>query len=384
MKKFLVVCAAAMLCCSLASAQEAEDTGRGAVLSIIPRLDAGVLTIAGGGAQFSFGNTSLYTLFEGNITPWLGFTLSNHWAQTDAWAGIPGDAFAATADLYHLNIPGTANAYNFIDLAYLTFTPGNWTFTLGKQTLLMGGWEADDYDWDVNPLLASELWNTYNSYQWGLTAEWALPRNIGSIALQGAVNVYGLGPAVGLGWNGTYGPYQMKWSLLWTPTPWSSTQYELLASLGNRLSFGDLTIDLDYFSACGDVNAFSEPGLILYPSIYGNTVLGRLNYVCSDQFEIGLKAIWNGVVPTYPYGWSSSDGTPVIPQAILDEGGDATDIAGLATLTAGLSGAWYPIPDNSDLRVQFALGMNNYSFDAGAGQFFATLGVTYNFGINLW
>ena len=152
MKKFLVVCAAATLCCSLVSAQEAEDAGSGAVLSIIPRLDAGMLyDFEGKEASFSFGNTSLYTLFEGNISQNWSFSIANHWVASDGWAGGAfNDAIGTpTADLYSFHLPfqGVETCDpNFLDWAYLTYSPGDFSFSLGKVVLLFGGWESDEYD----------------------------------------------------------------------------------------------------------------------------------------------------------------------------------------------------------------------------------------------
>ena len=91
MKKILVVCAALLLPCFLVRAQEADDTGTGVGLSVIPRLD---LSFDDG--QFTLGNSSIYTLFEGNITEHLSFSVENHWA---GFYDV-SDIFGATKELY--------------------------------------------------------------------------------------------------------------------------------------------------------------------------------------------------------------------------------------------------------------------------------------------
>ena len=71
MRKPFVI-AAMLLCCSLAIAQEADELGgSNAELSVIAR------------AEYLYGdplgNSSLYTLLEGNISDNLSYTVINHW-----------------------------------------------------------------------------------------------------------------------------------------------------------------------------------------------------------------------------------------------------------------------------------------------------------------
>ena len=80
MKKFLVVCVAALLPCFLVSAQEADDAGTGVGLSVIPRIDLTPEFYPDGGHSFTLGNSSLYSLFEGNISESVSFSVANHWA----------------------------------------------------------------------------------------------------------------------------------------------------------------------------------------------------------------------------------------------------------------------------------------------------------------
>ena len=71
MKKYLVVCAAAlmMLPCFPLLSQEADEPGPGVEFTIIPRLDLSYEE-----SELALGNSSLYSLFEGNITENLSFS----------------------------------------------------------------------------------------------------------------------------------------------------------------------------------------------------------------------------------------------------------------------------------------------------------------------
>ena len=391
MKKFLVVCAAATLCCSLVRAQEAEDTGRGAGLSIIPRLDVGTLyNIETESFGVSFGNTSLYTLFEGNFSEKWGFSLCNHWAQADGWAANLPEAFGpATADLYHLNVPFLQNnANNFIDWAYVTFSPGPFTFTLGKQPQLMGGFEFDDYDFDVNPFLASAFWNSYTCYQWGLTASWTMLSETSTLSLQVSTNAWNDGVSFAIGWDGTYGPYSMKWSVLETTvyeTP------EFLVSLGNRLEFGSFTFSADYFNRCGDpLYLESYKNKVYEPAGFGHTVVASATYDFDGKWDIGVKGVWNGYDKTAPYGRSAANSLPRLPYRYDAEAGeplqvDEAEFADICqTFSAGLWGSWYPLRDSQALRVQLAAGLAEINPSQHYSCPFATLGVTWNWEIKLW
>ena len=131
MKRLLVVCAAALLPCFLVSAQEADNSGRSVELSVIPRLDLNPVffTDEGGGGEFTLGNTSLYSLFEGNITENLSFSVANHWAGfysvDEFWAEDP-------KGLYKNTLKRTSN---WLDWANLTYSFGDFSITLGKVVL---------------------------------------------------------------------------------------------------------------------------------------------------------------------------------------------------------------------------------------------------------
>ena len=248
MKKFLVVCAAATLCCSLVSAQEAEDAGRGAELSIVPRLDAGIFrSHEDKSTSFNFGNTSLYTFFEGNISESWSFSLSNHWVASDWGANdIAWGILAPTKDLYRLSRPFGGEAFNnFVDWAYVTYAPGSFEFTLGKMPMIVGGFEFEENDVDVHPIATSIFWNSFTVYQPAFSASWTTPSEMTTLTLQVSADQFNRRPAYGLKWTGEYGPFSPNWSVvLVSPLdeedPASTSIYPII-SIGNRLTFGDFS-----------------------------------------------------------------------------------------------------------------------------------------------
>lgn len=386
MKRILVLLAVLALSSSPLFSQEADEPGRGAGLSVIPRVDIGGI-YDGEGESFapSFGNTSLYTLFEGNISDKWSFSVANHWIQADGWSGASFDALKLpSTDLYHFNFEG--NTPNFIDWAYLCFAPGDFEFTIGKQPLLMGGFEFDNYDFDVNPFMASELWNTYTCYRPAFNAAY----NIAAIESQ-AVLQLASGPqgflSLGLGWNGTYGPLSIKYSALSYKTQYSNDPNELLLSLGHSLELGDFTLNLDYFNRCGDPNyLYDDDVTIAFPAVHGHTVVASLLWAPEGKWDAGIKCAFNGVDPEAPYGFFT-DGTVRYPANVIDGTPYLTtdgEVKEQGTINGGAWASWYPLADSKDLRIQAAAGLNAYNYSMGGGSLFFTLGATWNFNIKLW
>ena len=295
MKKFLVVCAAATLCCSLVSAQEAEDAGRGAELSIVPRLDAGIFrSHEDKSTSFNFGNTSLYTFFEGNISESWSFSLSNHWVASDWGANdIAWGILAPTKDLYRLSRPFGGEAFNnFVDWAYVTYAPGSFEFTLGKMPMIVGGFEFEENDVDVHPIATSIFWNSFTVYQPAFSASWTTPSEMTTLTLQVSADQFNRRPAYGLKWTGEYGPFSPNWSVvLVSPLdeedPASTSIYPII-SIGNRLTFGDFTLTADFINRCGDPNYYTT-------DLKGHTLLSTFAYAPSEQLNMAVRCAWNHV-----------------------------------------------------------------------------------------
>ena len=146
-----------LLCCSLATGQEADELGgSNAELFVIARAEY----LHGD----PLGNSSLYTLLEGSISDNLSYTVCTHWLSSD-----PGALYGATLH---------ADDVNWLDLAYLTYSLDKVELSLGKADLCWGTYEMDEYDWDVHYPMATSIWSTLPIYQWGLRASWLPIENL--------------------------------------------------------------------------------------------------------------------------------------------------------------------------------------------------------------
>jgi len=269
MKRLLVVCAAVLLPCFLVSAQE-----------IIPRIDLSPEFYNDGSGAFTLGNTSLYSLFEGDITDNISFSVANHWlgfysVDKDLWA-------EDTKALYKNTLKRTVN---WLDWANLTFAIGDFSLTLGKDMVTTGGLEFDDYDFDVHPILSSSLWNGFDCYQWGAKLGWS-PAEEQELTFQVTTSPY-VDDLFGkpwfnysLGWNGSIGGVQTIWSA--TAVQQASDEFFWLVTLGQRAELGDWTVGLDLSNA-----SMMEGDLA-----YGLTVMPSAAYTLSDNWDFFAKGGW--------------------------------------------------------------------------------------------
>ena len=333
MKRLLVVCAAALLPCFLVSAQEADNSGRSVGLSVIPRLDLAP-EFSDGNGNFTLGNSSLYSLFEGALSENLSFSVANHWLgfysiEKGLWA-------EDTKALYQNTLKRTSN---WLDWANLTYSAGDFSVTLGKDLVTTGGLEFDDYDFDVHPFLASSLWNGFDCYQWGAKLGWA-PSESHEFTFQVTTSPY-VDDLFGkpwfnysLGWRGTIADaVQTIWNA--TAIQQYSNEFFWLATLGQRAELGNWTVGLDLSNA-----SMMEGDLA-----YGLTVMPSVSYTLSESMDFFAKGGWETFL-------AKNDG--------------------LSSNTCWWAGAgmnWYPV---EDLRIH-AMGGYNSLWECAS----VSLGVTY-------
>ena len=360
MKKYLLSIAALLLGL-LAHSQEADDLGNHAEVSVIARLDLNPF-FGKDATEFTLGNSSLYTLFEGSASDHFSWTLANHWFSGNTFLGEEADPWA------FFNALGKSNETNFIDLAYVDLTFGNWTFNLGKNCIATGGHEYDDYDWMVHTGLASPLWSCLACYQWGGKVTYTTPSEMSNFSLQMTTSPFGEKPfSSGLWtwsaqWGGEYGWYAPLWSVSLfqsmspgDPSPKAPVkQNNWLISLGNQFLFNDWTITLDW-SNCVDMSD--------YQFVKGWTLHGVVNYAISDKFDVSLRGNW------------------VVPAA------DATFQTGDQIIQYDIEPWWnigaicefYPLRDSRDLRLHAIA-----QYDKLQSAFAFNIGILYNLNIKLW
>ncbi len=164
--------AVCLLCCSLAFAQEAgtalevkteplssqeqeeeaESRSAGSEISVTGRAEY----LSG---DDILGNSCLYVLADGNLSEVFSYSASLHLLSSS-----PADLYSAT---FH------PNESSWLDWAYISAGISNFEISLGKDMLLWGTYEMEEYDFDIHYPLASSIWNCLPIYQWGAKVGWS-------------------------------------------------------------------------------------------------------------------------------------------------------------------------------------------------------------------
>jgi len=306
MKK-LVVLAASILLCTLAQAQGADDSGTSAGITIVPRIDVNPVFYDGKYEEVTLGNSSLYSLFEGNITDNLSFSVCNHWLSSEP--------------KYLYQNTWRSDDVNWCDWAYLEYAPGNFIITAGKQTLTFGGFELEEYDYDVHPDMMSSLFNNFQCYQWGLKAGWMDSEETTGVFLQAVSSPYGEKPfdamAYSLQYQGYYGPVSLIYSTNIMKN-WDD-EYEWMVTLGNNVELGNWNLTLDVTNKVGNYD------LILLDGI---TAFGGAKYTPNDNWEFVGRA-----------GYEKS----------------TESLLSYDNWTFGAAAHWFPLKECQDLRIHSAI-----------------------------
>ncbi len=303
MKK-LVVLAASILLCTLAQAQGADDSGASAGITIIPRIDFNPVFYDLKYNEVTLGNSSLYSLFEGDISESLSFSVCNHWLNPE-----PKSLYQNT---------WRSDGVNWCDWAYLEYAPGNFIITAGKQVVTFGGFEIENNDYEVHFDMMSGLFNNFQCYQWGLKAGWMAESENTGLFLQATSSPYGEKPfdamLYSLQYQGNYGPVSLLYSTNMVKN-WDD-EYELMFSLGNQVELGDWTLQFDVTNMAGNAD------LILCKGV---TAFGTVMFKPSDHWEFIGRA-----------------GFEHAHNRNLDNG------------IFGFAAHWFPLKNSQNLRIHFA------------------------------
>ena len=308
MKRFLSLLAFCAICCTSAFAQE---------VSVIGRFDYPVYPY-------------LYTLVEGDLGEQFSYSISNHW--------VGDDTRALYQNTWH------ADSYNWCDWAYLSFNPGNWSFTLGKDVIAIGSFEIDQYDWDSFWELNTSFWNNAQVYQWGAKAAYTLPSETSTFALQLSSSPFNYKPfdsrllSYSLQWRGEFDMYRSLWSANLIQYGNGKDESIKMFCSGNQLDVADwLTLGLDYLFGYA-------------PDAASHTFNYTADFFISDHFELLAKGGYEvGGMPLFdmPYERYFAGG-------VLE---------------------YYPLADSQDLRIHALAG-----YDSLEGPLFSG-GITYNFNL---
>ena len=196
----------------------------------------------------------------------------------------------------------------------------------GKDAALVGSFEYDSYDVDSYWFINSSFWNSVDCWQWGASAAF-YPAEDQELIVQVCNSPLSFGEpnlfAYALGWRAGLDFFESYWTAnLWQ---YDTGSYMKSVNLGNRFSFDDFSVDLEYMTRATDLkNLFTQDF----------TLMAVPSYEFAD---------WGRV--TGKFGWEKCG-----EDALMGYGYDGS------YMFYGLAAEFFPIEDYEDLRVHASWG----------------------------
>ena len=323
---------AAMFCCSVTMAQGDEK--------INLRLEArGDLQLE------AFGNdvTSKNTGFRGKqLNLRLNGNINKSWSY---------------AYRQRMGKPNVDDSYfDAVDHLNLTYTTRGLSFTAGKQTVAVGGYEYDRAPIDF--YFGSEYWYNMACYQWGLSASCSIGDEANDVLqLQvtqspfrtDSLSLFGCNML----WKGSHGWIDILHSV--NVMEYQRKKFVAFLTLGHQFNLGDFTLQLDWMNRA-DMNDFGFDDF---------SVMADLSWSASEKLNVFAKA-------TYDVNKDNEADYCVLPGTELTRVG------------AGVE--YFPIKDSRNVRLHasygYAWGVNGNSEGmVKDNHSFLSVGVTWKMSI---
>lgn len=337
MKK-LLISIAALLLCSFAHSQEADNLGSYAEVKLISRLDLKPSYNFGDSEMgFDFGNSLFCTTFEGSASEHFSWFVCNQWVSSD---GIKWP---------YQNL-GRSDDVNWLNYCYADISFGNWTLTLGKDFISTGGFELDNWDWDVYSAVSSPYFDGLSCYQWGAKLSYTILSETNTFSLQMVSSPYGEHPfssklwSYSAQWRAEYDYFATIWS--YSAIEREKNSFENVITLGTQFYLGNWTLTFDYFN---NVGFYTESDWSIAP---GNTYQARVQYAPSEKFDIALHS-----------AYMSADKNGLLP----------------ANYRVAAVAQFYPLADSEALRLHATAG-----YDSLSDSMSLMIGAKYEFSFKLW
>lgn len=140
------------------------------------------------------------------------------------------------------------NFFDSTDWLWLNYDFKNWSFSAGKQVVMIGGFEYDRAPIDLYG--CSVYWNNVPCYDLGVSVGYKVtPKDKLSFQVTQSPfyttanrDMY----AYNLMWNGNHGWYQSIWSA--NMIEYADGRYISYLTLGNKFSFGPVSLELDFMN----------------------------------------------------------------------------------------------------------------------------------------
>ena len=177
-----------------------------------------------------------------------------------------------------------ASYFDAVDHLNLTYATGAWSFTGGKQTVAVGGYEYDRTPIDF--YFGSEYWYNMDCYQWGVNAKYNLgTESNDALMLQVVQSSFrGVNPnmyAYSLLWSGSYGCLDVLHSV--NMMEYNPGKFVNFIALGHQFHFNYFTLQLDWMNRA-DMNNFGFDDF---------SVMADLSWHASEKLNVFGKVTYD-------------------------------------------------------------------------------------------
>ena len=291
--------------------------------------------VSGGSA--GFGGDGFYLNIDGKISKHFSYSLSQR-------------LFSAHGE--------DDSIFDNTDWLTLTYDIGGFSFTGGKDNLMVGSFEYDAYDIDSYFDMNSMFYNSFACYQWGAKAMWTNKSETTSFAFQITNSPFAYAPreenmySYNLGWYGSWDSYESIWTV--NLLEYAPGNFVKMAALGNAFYVGDFTLGVDYIMRGAKIkDMFNDITLNVMPS-----------YNIGESLRLFGKFGWEQTKEPIDYDfWGEYLDTEEMEE-INEESGDVLPaflIPGQDYIYYGAGIEYFPLKENKSVRLHAVWSSNNYT-----------------------
>ena len=250
------------------------------------------------------------------------------------------------------------SAFDNTDWLTLSYDVGQFSFTAGKDVVMLGSYEYDAYDIDSYFDMNSMFYNSFNCYQWGVKVAWT-PSDEGSIALQVTNSPFSLYPrednlyAYNLAWSDSWNWYSSIWSV--NMFEYQPGKYVKCIALGNMFYIGNLSLGLDCITLDTNLKDKVDDQF---------TINFMPSYEFGNRFRLFGKLGWESVGEDLPYDFTGEYLSAEDMALANDENIytlPAFLVAGQDYWFYGAGLEYFPIKDNDSVRLHAVWASNNFT-----------------------
>lgn len=289
------------------------------------------------GGPAGFGGDGLYLNIDGKISKNLSYSLCQRF-------------FSSQGD--------DDSAFDNTDWLTLSYELGSFSFTAGKDVVMVGSFEYDAYDIDSYFDMNSMFYNTFGCYQWGVKAAWT-PSEERSIALQVTNSPFSFYPrednlyAYNLAWSDGWDCYSSLWSV--NMFEYEHGKFVKCIALGNMFYIGNLSLGLDCIALDANLKDRVDDQL---------TINFMPSYEFGNKFRLFGKLGWERVGEDLPYDFTG-EYLSAEDMALANEENiytlPAFLVAGQDYWFYGAGLEYFPIKDNDSVRLHAVWASNNFT-----------------------